>query len=323
MPSGTRIALTRCRSATSAPWRTASGPRRRRPRARPRPGGGGGRRCSRGLRPQIRSSEARKPAEQLRRRRVGEVAEVVGLDHVFEARRSSGSCAAGLVGVERLLADGEDAEAGRQHEALLRTRHAAVDAPLAHAHVERADRGDAVDEQQRGMLGGVERLAHAGDVAGDAGRRLVVGGEDGLDLVALVLGEDVGVLLERHARAPLFVAEHDLEAEALGHVDPEQRELAEAAHQNLVAGVERVRDGRFPGAGARRREDEDAAVLHLEDLLQIFEDRQRELREFGRAHVLHADVHRRADGLGNVGRAGNEEMRLTIMMVSSGNVRYR
>ena len=98
------------------------------------------------------------------------------------------------------------------------------------------------------MLGVVERLAHAGNVAGDAGRGLVVRGEHGLDLVVLIGGEDLGVLLDRHALAPLLVENLHVEAETLGHVDPQQRELAEAAHQNLVAAVQRVGDRRLPGA---------------------------------------------------------------------------
>ena len=197
-----------------------------------------------------------------------------------------------LVGVERLLADGENAEARRQHEALLRARDAAVDAPVAHAHLKRADRRHAVDDQQCGMLGGIERLAHASDVTCDAGRRFVLRDEHGLDFVALILGKDVGILLDGNANAPLFIANFDFEAETLGHIDPEQRELAEAAHQNLVADGKSVLDCRFPSARAGRGENENATVLHLEDLLQVLEHRQRELRKFRRAHVFHRKIHR-------------------------------
>src|SRR4051794_24985636 len=105
------------------------------------------------------------------------------------------------------------------------------------------------------MLGGVERLADAGDVARNAGRSFVMSGEDRLDLVALVLGKDVGVLVERHAGAPLLIAKLDLKTEALGHVHPEQRELTEAAHQHLVADRERVLDCRLPGASTGRRKN--------------------------------------------------------------------
>ena len=60
-----------------------------------------------------------------------------------------------------MLADGEEAEAGGQHEALLRAADRAIDAPLLLPEVDRADRGDAVDEQQGRMLARVKRLAHA------------------------------------------------------------------------------------------------------------------------------------------------------------------
>ena len=43
-------------------------------------------------------------------------------------------------------------------------RDATIDAPFAHAHIERADGGDAIDHQQSWMLGGIERLAHASDI---------------------------------------------------------------------------------------------------------------------------------------------------------------
>src|SRR5262249_4633827 len=147
-----------------------------------------------------------------------------------------------LVRVERLLAHRQDAEARRQHEALLRTGDASVNAPLAHAHVERTNRRNAIDEKKRGMLGVIEGLAHAGDIGGNARRGFVMRGEDGLDLVVLILSEDIRILFERNARSPLFVAKFDFEAEALGHVDPEKRELSEAAHENLVADGERILD---------------------------------------------------------------------------------
>ena len=67
-----------------------------------------------------------------------------------------------------------NAETGRQHQALLRAADRHVDAPLVMAEVDRGQRGDRVDDQQRGMAGGVHRRADLGDAAGDAGRRLVV-----------------------------------------------------------------------------------------------------------------------------------------------------
>ena len=248
-------------------------------------------------------------ADQLRCRCVGEIAEVVGLDHVFEREEAAVHAAIQrFIGIERLLADGQDAETRRQHEALLRARDAAIDAPFAHAHVERANRRHAIDHQECGMLGCVERLAHAGDIAGNAGCGFVVGGKHRLDFVRGVLGENVGILLEWYARAPFFIAQHDFQSEPLGHIDPEQRELTEARHQNFVANGERVGDGRFPRARTRRGENENAAVLHFENLLEVFKQRQGELRKLGRAHVLHGEVHGHSNLVWNCRRARDEQM---------------
>ena len=107
-----------------------------------------------------------------------------------------------------------------------------------------------------GCLALVQRLADARDVAGDAGRGLVVGEEHRLDLVTLVGRERLAVALDRRALAPLGVEHLDLEAEPLGHVDPEMAEHAEAGGEHLVARRERVGQRRLPGAGAARREDE-------------------------------------------------------------------
>src|SRR3990172_4248282 len=66
-------------------------------------------------------------------------------------------------------------------------------------------------------------------------------------------------------------------AEPWRHVDPEQRELAEAAHEDFVAAVERIGDGGFPGAGAGGGVDEDAALGELEGPFQVLEQGLREL----------------------------------------------
>ena len=85
------------------------------------------------------------------------------------------------------------------------------------------------------MPGVVQRLAHPGDVAGDAGGGLVVGEEHRLDLVRLVGRERLLVALDRRALAPLGVEHVDLEAQPLGHVDPEMAEHAEARREHPVA----------------------------------------------------------------------------------------
>ena len=159
------------------------------------------------------------------------------------------------------------------------------------------------------MFRGVERLANTCDVGRNAGCCFVMRREDRLDFVRGVFRENVGVLFERNTRAPLLVAKNDVEAHALSHVDPEQRELTEARHKNLVADSECIGDRGFPCARTRRRENENAPVLHFEDLLEIFKDRQSELRELRIAHVFHGQVHRHTNPVRDRRRAGNKEVR--------------
>ena len=88
-----------------------------------------------------------------------------------------------------LRADRVEPHARRQHHPLLRAADRDVDAPLVVAVVDGAERGDGVDEQQRRMPRLVDRATDRRDVAGDAGRRLVVDDGDGLDRVAAVGGQ--------------------------------------------------------------------------------------------------------------------------------------
>ena len=153
----------------------------------------------------------------------------------------------------------------------------------------------------------IHGLAHASDIVGHAGGSLIVRDEHGLVRMRLVglqlLRED----LDGDTLAPRHVDDVDLEAHAGAHVGPQQRELAEAGDQHLVAGRERVGHGGFPAAGARCREQEDLCRFGLEHLLHVGEERQGEGRKIRRALVFHRNVHREADGLGHVGGARNEE----------------
>ena len=88
---------------------------------------------------------------------------------------------------ERLRADRVEAQAGRQHQPLLRSRERDVDAPLVVAEIDRAERRHRVDEQQRRMPRAIDRAADLGKPAGRAGRRLVVHDEHGLDAMLAVV----------------------------------------------------------------------------------------------------------------------------------------
>ena len=161
--------------------------------------------------------------------------------------------------------------------------------------------------KQRRMPGRIERAAHAGHVAGDAGGRLVVADEHGLDVMPLVGLEARLDHVERDALAPLHVDDIDVEPVPAGEVGPQVRELAEHGDQHLVAGRERVGHRRLPAARARRREHEDLALLGPEHLLQVAEQRQREGREIGRALVLQRHVHGLTHRERHVGGAWDEE----------------
>ena len=156
------------------------------------------------------------------------------------------------------------------------------------------------------MLGGVDGAAHGGDIAGDAGRGLVVDDHDALDLVVLVLAERLLDALGIGAGAPLLFLDDDLEPVTAGEFDPQMAELAEPGGKQLVAGRTGIGERGFPGAGAARREDDDLAVSGLEDLFQVFVEGQRKLGEVGGAMVLHRDVHGAQDAVRHIGRSRHE-----------------
>ena len=65
------------------------------------------------------------------------------------------------------------------------------------------------------------------------------------------------ISLDVGAAAPVGRHEFDVELEFLGDAAPQHRELAGLGQQHLVAGRQRIDDRGFPGAGARRRIDDD------------------------------------------------------------------
>src|SRR5215208_4161252 len=126
--------------------------------------------------------------QQVGRGRVGEIALFIRGDHLVPGPERPRQLRL-LRGRERLVGDRVEGQARRQHQPLLRAADRDVDAPLVVAVVDRAERRDRIDEEQRRMSGLVDRAADRGDAGGDAGRGLVVDDRDGLDLARLVLGE--------------------------------------------------------------------------------------------------------------------------------------
>jgi hypothetical protein len=240
------------------------------------------------------------------RRRVGEVSRRVRLDHVAEIEEHAR--AAGLFsGSERLGAGAHDPEARRQHQAFLRAGHGEIHLPLVHPEIDRSDGADAVDVQQRGVLGGVDGAAHRSQVARHAGGGFVVHDQHALDLVLTVLGQDRLDAVDRRALAPLHVDDIHPHAVSLRQVDPQVAELSVAGREHSVAGRQRVDEGCFPPAGAGRGKKKRLARGGPEHLLQVAEQAGRQVGERRRAVILHGAVHRAQDPVGHVGRSRDEE----------------
>ena len=62
------------------------------------------------------------------------------------------------------------------------------------------------------MTGGVHRLSHRSDIARHAGRGLVLDGQNGLDLVALIGAQNGFDLVRLDAGAPFLLQNLDVEA---------------------------------------------------------------------------------------------------------------
>ncbi len=243
------------------------------------------------------------PEQQGGRRREGKEAALAGGDHrlPFPIRaRQLGA----LAGVERLGGDGVEAEPRRQHQPLLRAGDGDVDAPFVVAEIGDGEGRDGIDQQQRRMLGAVERAAHRDDVAGDAGRGLRVHQHHRLDGMRPVRGEAGLGLFRVDRMAPIAGDELDDEAEALSQHAPQRGELAGLEGEHAVTRRERVHQGGFPGAGARGGEDRDRA-RRAEDPLHPGDNGDGERGEIGAAMIDHRLVDGAQDAVGHIARPGN------------------
>ena len=157
------------------------------------------------------------------------------------------------------------------------------------------------------MLRRVHRATHGSDVARHARGGFVMHDHHALDALRAIGAQDLADARFRRAFAPLDVDHLHLEPEALHHVDPQVAELPIARREHVIVGRKRVGERGFPRAGAGGGEDEDFAVLRLEDALQIRKQRARELRKLGGAVILHRDHHRAQHAVGHVRGTGDEE----------------
>ena len=127
---------------------------------------------------------------------------------------------------------------------------------------------------------------------------------DGLDLVRLVGRQPRLDLLEVGAMAPVAGNEIHFELELLGDAAPQHGELPGLRHQHLVAGLQRIDEGRLPGAGAGRRVDDDR-LLGAKHPLHGRQHGMTDLGEFGTAMVHGRHVHGAQHPVRHVGRSRN------------------
>ena len=227
-----------------------------------------------------------------------------GLRMCSQSQYDRGSLAF-LAGGQRLLGNRVEAEAGRKHESLLRSGNRDVDFPLVVTIVDRTERRDRVHDQQRRMAGAVHRAPQVANPARDAGRRLVVHGDDRLDRVTLVRRQPLLELFGRAAATPGARHVIDLEPQLLRLVPPgDMREPARFQDQHPVSRRQRVDHRRFACPGARRRVHQDGPG-RLERRTQALEHLQAEPGEVGAPMVDRRVVHGPENPVGNVGGAGN------------------
>ena len=243
--------------------------------------------------------------QQIGRRRVGEGALLVDRDHVVPVpvgpqRRIR------LRSRQRLFRDRVEAEARRQHHALLRPGDGDIDAPGIVLVFQRGEAGDGVDHQQRRMVGAVQRLADFERMGDAAGRGLVVDDADGLDLcwrsaasLASIAStsaprrQSVGrnstsslnfSAMPRHSTANWPVS-------AISTLSPGDSVLTIAASQAPVPD-DGIDDDRLPGA---------------ENALAARQHGMAEFGEFGTAMIQGRHVHGPQHPVGHVGRSWNLE----------------
>ncbi len=157
------------------------------------------------------------------------------------------------------------------------------------------------------MLGLVQCLTYAGDVRHHAGGSFVLAGQNGLDAVLRVSLQDVSVLLQGHAGAPLAIHDLHIQAQALAHVDPQVAELPETRGQHRVAGRQGVGQCGFPATGAGGWKNEGRADFGAVDVLQTRHDDVGQDGEMGGTVVFHGDNHGALDAVWDVGGTGNKQ----------------
>ena len=179
--------------------------------------------------------------------------------------------------------------------------------------VDGGQRGNGVDHQEGGMAGTVHGLAHIIDARGGAGRGFIMNDAHGLDLVSLVGVKRFADLVGQCTAPPVGFDEDRFKPEPAGQLAPQRSKVAGLAHQDLVAGRQRVDQRCFPRAGAGSRIDDDVA-LGLEDGLHAIEALGPNGAELRSAVVDGRIIHRAQDSIRHVGRARNLQKMAACLM---------
>src|SRR5882724_642358 len=169
-----------------------------------------------------------------------------------------------------------------------------------------------VDHQQRGVLGGVDRAAHGGNVGCHAGGGFVVHHAHRANAVRRVGTQAFFDHVGAHAVAPAVgqaggginaghAEEVGPEAEPQRHFFPQRGKVAGLEHQHFIARAQQVDQRGFPGTGARRWVD-DHRMTGLEYLLHAAQDLEAQAGEFRSAVVYGGQAQRPQNPVGH--RAG-------------------
>ncbi|MNV16719.1 hypothetical protein D3C71_1074880 [compost metagenome] len=236
--------------------------------------------------------------KQIGGRRIRKIALGIGRQH-FAPVPIRTRQARGVGGGQRTRADGVERQARRQHQALLRAGHGHVHAPFVMAVINGPQGRNRVHHQQRGVRGAVDRGAHGGDVAGDAGGRFVMHDTHRLDAVLRVFGQartDHGGV---NGMAPVAFHVIHLQPQAPCQLLPQAGEVAGFHHQHAVARRQRIDQRRFPRARARRRKNHHGR-LRLEDVLCAFQHGPPQRAEFGSAMVDGGLIDGAQDAVGHI-----------------------
>ena len=102
-------------------------------------------------------SASRSPYSRLVAGVYGKKPAALSADHRLPSPSTTRGSRADFDAASAFVADRVEAQARRQHQAFLRAADGDVDAPLVVAIVDRAERRDGVDQQQRRMSGRVDR----------------------------------------------------------------------------------------------------------------------------------------------------------------------